>query len=309
MAQNPILLTLFAGKSLILEKVLKEFYETEDVGILSNVGKELFGLSAIYDKNLFYCSEVNSKFNLEQAKFQQMVSGESVSVAIKYKTAIAQPFKPHGFLAGNETFRLKDVSGSLTRRIVPVHFLYPVLHKDPELSKKVKMEVPAILMKANLAYHWALKQLNRDGQQIDFWSLKIPYFMETSRQFASALDPLRAFLNDPGNGLILDRGNLNLYCPLDVLPEKVRSGVGGPTTAELAQSGIWAEFGLLLFIRTGGNAIDPPYPRHTNLRLTKRCWVFCADILGDDESEQPPTEGLPSKLYEVVAAEYAERFP
>jgi hypothetical protein len=299
-----------AGKSLILEKVLKEFYEPEDVGILSNSGEELFGLSAIFDKNLFYCSEVNSKFNLEQSKFQQMVSGESVSVAIKYKTAVSQPFKPHGFLAGNETFRLKDVSGSLTRRIVPLHFSYPVLQKDPELSKRIQSELPMIIMKANLGYHWALGKVTRDGRQLDFWSLKIPYFMETSRQFANTLDPLRRFLSDPGNGLLICPGNLHTYCPLDTLLEKVRAGLGfGPSSAELAQNGIWAEMGLLLFMKTGAEAINPPYPRFSNLRLTKRCWCFGIDILGDDEGQEIPQEGLPPDLYERVAAEYAERFP
>jgi hypothetical protein len=299
-----------AGKTLILEKVLKEFYEPEDVGILSNNGEELFGLSAIFDKNIFYCSEVNNKFNLEQSKFQQMVSGESVSVPIKYKTAVSQPFKPHGFLAGNETFRLKDVSGSLTRRIVPIHFLHTVLNKDTDLSKRIRREVPMILLKANLAYHWALKEVTRDGRQVDFWSLKIPYFVETSRQFANTLDPLCGFLSDPSNGLMIDSGNLNLYIPLDALLEKVRSGVGaGPSSAELAQSGIWAEMGLLLFCKTGRDAINPPYPRFSNLRLTKRCWVFGVDSLGDDESEEPPQEGLPPELYDIVKAEYDEKFP
>jgi hypothetical protein len=303
-------LLVSAGKTLILEKVLKEFYEAEDVGILSNKGEELFGLSAIFEKNLFFCSEVNHQFNLEQSKFQQMVSGESVSIPIKYKTAVSQPFKPHGFLAGNETFRLKDVSGSLTRRVVPFHFNHPVVNADPDLSKRLKREAPMILLKANLAYHWATQQVVRDGRQIDFWSLKIPYFMDTRRQFANSLDPLRGFLSDPGNGLLIARGCLHLYMPLDVLLEKVRSGVGScPSSTELAQNGIWAEMGLLLFFRTGRDAIDPPYPRYTNLRLTKRCWIFGIDALGDDEGEVVPEEGLPAELHDVVAAEYARCFP
>ncbi|GAQ93660.1 Zinc finger-containing protein [Klebsormidium nitens] len=65
--------------------------------------------------------------------------------------------------------------------------------------------------------------------------------------------------------------------------------------------------GLLLFFRAGREAIDPPYPRDSSLRLKKRCWVFGIDTLGDDEGQEAPQEGLPPELYEVVAQEYASR--
>ncbi|GAQ91008.1 hypothetical protein KFL_007120120 [Klebsormidium nitens] len=59
----------------------------------------------------------------------------------------------------------------------------------------------------------------------------------------------------------------------------------------------------------GREAIDPPYPRDSGLRLKKRCWIFGVDLLGEDEGQEAPQEGLPPELYEVVAQEYARCFP
>jgi hypothetical protein len=91
-----------SGKSTLITKVFKKFYEPEDVGTLSNNIEKKFGLSAIKDSFMFIAPEVKGDLALEQAEFQSMVSGEDVSVAVKNKTAVSIEWKVPGVLGGNE---------------------------------------------------------------------------------------------------------------------------------------------------------------------------------------------------------------
>ena len=255
------------GKSLILEKVLKEFYEPEDVGILSNNGEELFGLSAIFDKNIFYCSEVNNKFNLEQSKFQQMVQrGE------RQRADQVQDGRLSAVQAPRVPGRERDLPaqgrlGELDQADRASALLAPGAAQGPrpeQADQEGGAHDPSEGQPGIPLGAW-----RGDPGGEDRWTSGASRSRTSwrhSRQFANTLDPLSGFLSDPGNGLIMDPGNLNLYMPLDTLLEKVRSAVGtGPSSAELAQNGIWAEMGLLFFIRTGRNAIDPPTRGFTTL--------------------------------------------
>ena len=64
-----------SGKSTLITKVFKKFYENEDVGTLSNNIEKKFGLSAIKDCFMFIAPEVKGDLALEQAEFQSIVSG------------------------------------------------------------------------------------------------------------------------------------------------------------------------------------------------------------------------------------------
>lgn len=69
-----------SGKSTIVLKVAKQFFEGVDVGVLSNNIEKKFGLSAFSDKYLFVAPEIKSDLQIEQAEFQSMVSGEDIQV-------------------------------------------------------------------------------------------------------------------------------------------------------------------------------------------------------------------------------------
>ena len=76
-----------SGKSTLITKVFKNFYENQDVRTLSNNIEKKFGLSSIKDAFMFIAPEVKGDLALEQAEFQSLVSGENVSVAVKNKPA------------------------------------------------------------------------------------------------------------------------------------------------------------------------------------------------------------------------------
>jgi hypothetical protein len=179
-----------SGKSTLITKVFKKFYEPEDVGTLSNNIEKKFGLSAIKDSFMFIAPEVKGDLALEQAEFQSMVSGEDVSVAVKNKTAVSIEWKVPGVLGGNEVPNWKDNSGSVLRRILPWNFAKQVRDADPQLDEKLDSELPIILLKCVKAYlDYSSKYRNKD-----IWNVVPEYFKKIQKQVAMVASTLHNFL-------------------------------------------------------------------------------------------------------------------
>jgi len=179
-----------SGKSTLITKVFKKFYENEDVGTLSNNIEKKFGLSAIKDSFMFIAPEVKGDLALEQAEFQSMVSGEDVSVAVKNKTAVSIEWNVPGVLGGNEVPNWKDNSGSVLRRILTWNFSKQVREADPQLDEKLNKELPIILLKCVRAY---LDYSNRYRDK-DIWNVVPEYFKKIQKQVAMVASSLHNFL-------------------------------------------------------------------------------------------------------------------
>ena len=179
-----------SGKSTLITKVFKKFYENEDVGTLSNNIEKKFGLSAIKDGFMFIAPEVKGDLALEQAEFQSMVSGEDVSIAVKNKTAMSFEWKVPGILGGNEGPNWKDNSGSVLRRILTWNFSKQVKDADPQLDEKLNAELPIILLKCIRGYlDYSNKYKNKD-----IWRVVPEYFHKIQKQVAMVASSLHNFL-------------------------------------------------------------------------------------------------------------------
>ena len=179
-----------SGKSTLITKVFKKFYENEDVGTLSNNIEKKFGLSAIKDSFMFIAPEVKGDLALEQAEFQSMVSGEDVSVAVKNKTAVSIEWNVPGVLGGNEVPNWKDNSGSVLCRILAWNFSKQVRDADPQLDEKLNRELPIILLKCVKAYlDYSNKYRNKD-----IWNVVPEYFKKIQKQVAMVASTLHNFL-------------------------------------------------------------------------------------------------------------------
>lgn len=184
-----------SGKSTI-GKILKYFYPSSDVAILSSNIEKKFGLQSIYDKLMFLCLEVKANWGLDQADFQSMISGEEISIAVKHKNARSVIWKVPGMLMGNEVARgWRDAANSLTRRIVILDFKYQVKNTDTTLAWKLKQAVPSLLHKCNMAYRTAVKEI---GSQ-NIWNCLPEYFKITQQKLAADINPLVDFLNSPSD--------------------------------------------------------------------------------------------------------------
>jgi hypothetical protein len=179
-----------SGKSTVITKVFKKFYEPEDVRTLSNNIERKFGLEAIYDGFMFIAPEVKGDLALEQAEFQSLVSGEDVSVARKNKKAKSVEWTTPGVLGGNEVPNWKDNSGSVLRRILPWNFGKQVQEADPHLDEKLDKELPAILLKCVRAY---LDYAQKYSDQ-DIWNVVPKYFKNIQTQVAMVTNSLQNFL-------------------------------------------------------------------------------------------------------------------
>jgi hypothetical protein len=179
-----------SGKSTIITKVFKKFYDSEDVRTLSNNVERKFGLSSIHDGFMFIAPEVKGDLCLEQAEFQSLVSGEDISIACKHKKAQSIEWKAPGILAGNEVPNWKDNSGSVLRRILPWNFGKQVMEADPYLDEKLEKELAAIHLKCIRAY---LEYSQKYSEQ-DIWNVVPKYFKVIQTQVAMVTNSLQNFL-------------------------------------------------------------------------------------------------------------------
>ena len=180
-----------SGKSTLITKVCKKFYDNEDVRTLSNNIEKKFGLWSIHDGFMFISPEVKGDLALEQAEFQSMVSGEDVSIARKNDKALSMTWNVPGILAGNEVPGYRDNSGSVLRRLVTWNFARQVQMADPHLDEKLDTELPAILCKCVRAY---LEYSQKYNDQ-DIWNVLPKYFKSVQDQVAMLTNPLQHFLS------------------------------------------------------------------------------------------------------------------
>jgi len=189
------------GKSLLL-KCVAHFFNTEDVETLANNSQRGFGLETLIDKLMWMCLEVKNDFTLDQAQLQSMISGETVSVMRKNKTALSVIWTVPGILAGNEVANWVDNSGSMSRRIVLTYWERKVKSKmvDPYLDIKVKSNIGNFLHKSACAYAAICSEF---GDR-DLWgtytqdgvedTILPRYFHACKNRFQVSTDPLMSFL-------------------------------------------------------------------------------------------------------------------
>lgn len=183
-----------SGKSSILVKVCRSLYELTDVGVLSNNMEKKFGLAAFANKYIFIAPEIKHDLQLEQAEFQSLVSGESLQLNIKFKTAVTVDWKTPGIMAGNEFPNFKNNSGSIDRRVVVFGFVNAVEKGDMDLGKKLESEMPALIKKANVAYRTMVEKCGRD----DVWTHLPSYFKDRRKELAKDTNHLAEFCSDSG---------------------------------------------------------------------------------------------------------------
>ena len=178
-----------SGKSSIL-RAIYTFYNAENVGIMSSNMEKKFWAQGIYDKFVFLCYEAREDFSINQGEFQSAVSGEEMSVAVKYKTAISLTWTVPGIMAGNVFPNWIDAVGSMSRRLITFLFKKMVTRSDPTLLNKMRAEIPALMFKCNMAYLLAVRE---HGNQ-PVWLWWPSYFSDTQKDMATKIDPLRTFL-------------------------------------------------------------------------------------------------------------------
>lgn len=177
------------GKSTVL-KLLQEFYEQADVGVLGNNVEKVFGLENLYDKFMVLCFEIRRDIQLDQAVWQSMVSAERVSVARKNQTAISVQWSAQMAGAANEPPRYTNSQGAFVRRLATIEMTQQV-EQDTQMMARLRAEIPAIIQKCNAAYLDLASQSTKG-----FWERCPPYFLERRTAMTEASDSLVGFLRN-----------------------------------------------------------------------------------------------------------------
>lgn len=179
------------GKSTVLNHVCRNFYDRNDIGVLSNNIEKKFGISAFSDKYLFIAPEVRGDLGLDQAEFQSMVSGDDMCVARKFCTAEQVEWKVPGILAGNQVPQWSDTHGSILRRLVVFDFAHKPASQDSTLSARLAEEMPNIIVKCNRAYHEAIQLVGRRN----VYDRLPAFFKRTQDDIKSEVDGMRNLLD------------------------------------------------------------------------------------------------------------------
>lgn len=203
-----------SGKSTLITKVFKKFYDPEDVRTLSNNVERKFGLMSIYDGFMFISPEIKGDLCLEQAEFQSIVSGEDISIARKYDTALSVTWKTPGVFAGNEVPGWRDNSGSIIRRMLTWNFGKQVQDADQRLDEKLDTEIPAIMLKCIRAY----LEYSHEYSDRDIWTVVPEYFKSVQNQIAMVTSALLHFLNSEKV-----RFGADLHCPQRMFVQQFNS--------------------------------------------------------------------------------------
>jgi hypothetical protein len=193
------------GKSTITN-IVRMFYDGEDVGIMGNNFSKTFGLADIYDKFAFIAPEIKKDWGIDQAEFQEIVSGGKLNVNIKHQKSERVEWTAPGMLGGNENPGFVDNASSIQRRVVVTRFDKKVMDGDPALARKLELEVGNILKQCNMYY---LHYVN-EYKEKDLWSWVPEYFLQTQKLMAAASNALHAFLDS--DVLILEP---EAYIPMD----------------------------------------------------------------------------------------------
>lgn len=205
-----------SGKSTFVLKVVKQFYPSNQVGVISNNIERKFGLQPVDGKLLFVAPEVKVDFGLDQADFQTAVSGEETVINRKFEQAKSVKWNIPGFFAGNEIPGWCDNSESLSRRWVPFQFNHKPKNLDPKLGDKLTTELPKIMLKANRAY---LAAVNSYAHK-DVWKWLPKYFLDQRKMMAEQTNTLVSFINSDSVSLDIEnfmlesefKNNYKSYC-------------------------------------------------------------------------------------------------
>ena len=179
-----------SGKS-TYGKAAKNFYQSQDVGVIANSAEKIFWGMSLWDKFLAICFEVKHNFSMDEATIQCIASGEDMSIPIKNQAAKILEWDVPLMLIGNELASWLDVSGSIVRRIFIVEYVRKVQAVDTELSKKIEADTGSSIWKSTSAY-LSLCEFSK-GRSV--WDCMPAYFRSNQLAVAMQTNPVINFLH------------------------------------------------------------------------------------------------------------------
>jgi hypothetical protein len=181
------------GKTTYTQNI-KRTHPHNKVPTMSSNAEKQFGLGMLRHGWSFIIPELRTdNFNVCEGEMLQIISGDPVSLAIKFGDAEQlENWKLHGTAAANAPLQFVDSHGAWARRIVEFEFPH-ILNKDEvktTLDDDLEKELPFIILKANRAYRSATKQYRGQG----IWNVLPDEFGESKKKLESRTNPMEGFI-------------------------------------------------------------------------------------------------------------------
>ena len=180
------------GKSTVGE-IIKDMFPKGTVGTF---GKEqVFGFETLYKKRCNIVMDLDhKKFHkyMPQADFQNIASGEEVSIAQKNKPARCVNWLPTSMYIGNYFPNYKDTSGALARRLMIFHFDTNMISRDTNIMDRIvnSDQHARVMIRCIKAYKTQLKASN--GREI--WDMVPKSFHQSRLNFSKKVNKIQEFL-------------------------------------------------------------------------------------------------------------------
>jgi GTPase SAR1 family protein len=205
------------GKSSIIEEIIRNMFELDDVGVITDDANARFGLENCEGKFIVIAPEVTNKLSLPQATFQEIVTGGQVTIdkkGIRHKTSKWTAHTVWGTNLGLGNYI--DNGESIGRRVAPAIMEKIVKPNmvDPNLPDKLAAEMPNLIVKFSHAY----LELANKYRGVGFWNFVPKYFVQKRRELNLETNPLKCFMV-PGEYVEYDA---DYYCFMDDFREKFK---------------------------------------------------------------------------------------
>ena len=274
------------GKSCLL-KFLAKIYDPQDVAYVSNMFEKQFGLGQVAGKFITIADDLRADFQMDQSDFQNITSGNAILVAVKHKEPrIVDPWTTPMVFSGNTVPGYHDNSGSYGRRVAVIAFLQSVLCPDGSLARRMMLEMPAFLVKAN----WQYRNMVRRYGDAGIWTILPEEFMAQRASLTETSNALVGFL---ASGLI-KKGD-GLYMPLNTLRDAVmahamRNNIEKPKWGSDYYMGPLTSEGLAV----GGSRQKRRYPRYTTQSVGPELFIYGCDLQANCKESPPPVSSSSS---------------
>ena len=181
------------GKSMILLEVVAKLFEVIDIGNLQDSNEGKFAYAPFAKKKIVMSTEIKKSFNTPATLFQQLISGEFVTLASKGEVPVEMRWTAPIILGGNELFNLADKGGSIARRTVTFPFYRKVKEEDKimDMDERLTKNIGNLLHKMTCAYLEKLHKIGNDS----IWRNIPPFFITQRERVTQETNSFYGFMN------------------------------------------------------------------------------------------------------------------